>query len=141
MHPTVHPVDLGTTEPVDLTPADALRGTAGYLRRHGWTQHDYVASGLEQFPAACVVGAIGIAAYGYATSNPYGDYHDHAGRRLFGRAVDFFDDHVVLHHDPSRDDMVSGIGWNDDPRRTAEQVIAALEAAADDWDRTHGGAR
>jgi hypothetical protein len=33
--------------------------------------------------------------------------------------------------------------WNDRPSRTADQVIAALRAAADDYDRTHpaGGAR
>jgi hypothetical protein len=31
--------------------------------------------------------------------------------------------------------------WNDEHGRTGDDVIATLRAAADDWDRVHGGAQ
>ena len=144
MHPTQNPA-VG----VDLTPADILRAAAVYLHRYGWTQGDYFAHlphSADLLPAACANGAIAAAAYGYPTHAPYADHHDDDGRRLFTRAVDFLDDYLSLNDQRPADSdylVLTSIRWNDTPGRTADHVIAVLDAAADDWQRTHtpGGAR
>jgi hypothetical protein len=155
MHPIQNPATGSPAGPstmgIDLTPADILRGAALYLQRHGWTQGEYIAyrpTTDDPFPPACAHGAIAVAAYGHATDDPYNDLdgNDAAGRRLFGRAVDFFDDHIVRTTvdldtiDPD-DDGFNAVRWNDSSGRTDAEVIAALHVAADEWDHTHGGAR
>ncbi len=117
---------------VSVTPADLLRGAALYLQRHGWTQRAYFdlpADGCGPTPPACAQGAIAIAVYGEALPSPYD-----VDRR---ERWDYLRRSVV--HDPESD--LSASGWNDEPDRTAGQVIAALRAAAHDWDHTHGGAQ
>ncbi|AXH90435.1 MULTISPECIES: hypothetical protein [Micromonospora] len=121
---------------VEVTPADLLRMAALYLRRHGWTQGDYYTVVFDALtPRACVSGAIGMAAYGKAIDLPFladlperGDY-----RAAVWTLVDF------LFLDSSTDLF----GWNDRPGRTAADVINALNAAADRWDRLYnqGGER
>jgi hypothetical protein len=56
---------------------------------------------------------------------------------------DEFTTELYNHNCPSDDYALDHVvtDWNDEPERTADQVIAGLRAAADDWDRTHGGAR
>ncbi|MEU0156475.1 DUF6197 family protein [Micromonospora fulviviridis] len=127
-----------------VTPADLLRMAALYLRRHGWHQGTYYNSITDTLtPPACAAGAIGIACAGHtvehfaqlapdaladylATLAAFVDYLD-AFYPLF--LVD--EDGFVI------DEHTSPYSWNDDPARTAEQVITALDAAADEWDRLH----
>ncbi|MEV0810678.1 hypothetical protein [Micromonospora sp. NPDC050200] len=133
-----------------VTPADLLRCAALYLRRHGWTQssyYDIYAPADYPTPPACAAGAIGIACAGHRVEHfsqldpdALADY-----LATLGVFVDYLDtttpvfladeDGFVI------DEHTSPYSWNDDPARTAEQVITALEAAADEWDRlyTQGG--
>ncbi|MCX4470804.1 hypothetical protein OOK41_10875 [Micromonospora sp. NBC_01655] len=127
-----------------VTPADLLRMAALYLRRHGWHQGTYYAPTTDILtPPACAVGAIGMACAGHRVEHFYG--LDPATQVTFRQIVGiltvyldatapvfFIDEDGYL-----LDEHTSPYSWNDDPTRTAEQVITALEAAADEWDRLH----
>jgi hypothetical protein len=53
-------------------------------------------------------------------------------------AVDAFDGYLTETYGPGQDDVPRcGIDWNDEDGRTAEQVTAALNAAADRYEHTH----
>ncbi|OKI42299.1 DUF6197 family protein [Micromonospora sp. CB01531] len=122
----------------DLTPADTLRCAARYLELHGWTRGVYYRVTHDTpFPPACAAGAIGMAAHGRCIWLPH-DYKAKPGVRDYTRALDALSDFLDVNGDTGYDDPLD---WNDDPWRTAEQVITTLRAAADDYDRTHGGAR
>ncbi len=139
MHPT-HPCPA----PAEMTtPADILRGAARYLEVHGWTQHSYYApDNTTAFPAACVSGAIGMAAYGHTVDNPHDEKAD-PGVRDYRRALDALIDHLDLTEtalDPDGllvFDFTDPFTWNDTPGRTAAEVVTALRHAADEWDRSH----
>ena len=128
---------------VDVTPADILRGAARYLELHGWTQGDYYARTGEPFPPADMTGAIAVATFGYITDCPF--YEPAPIVREYWQTVEIlavYLDGVELFNPDA--DHGSPYRWNDDPARTAEQVITVLRAAADDYDRTRaadGGAR
>ncbi|MEV0427907.1 hypothetical protein [Micromonospora sp. NPDC050495] len=129
-----------------VTPADLLRMAALYLRRHGWHQGTYYnALFPSDFPTppACAAGAIGIACAGhrvehFAQLDPdaLADY-----LATLAALVDYLDTHEPLFLVDEDgfviDEHTSPYSWNDDPARTAEQVITALDAAADEWDRLH----
>lgn len=136
---------------VQVTPADLLRMAALYLRRHGWHQGTYYATTDTPTPPACAVGAIGIACTGqrierFAQLDPDALVDYLFAVRVF---MDYLDtDTPVYGTDDAgfvfdEDDDYLPYSWNDAPGRTAEQVITALEAAADEWDRLHmqGGER
>ena len=135
----------------ELTPAEILRDAARYLKRFGWIQGSYynLADGsvnTDVYPPACAGGAIAVVSYGQVVDDPYGAYtlaeHDE-----FTRVWDFFDDFLTLINAQSADiddpdeERTSVFGWNDTPGRTIDDVIAVLNAAADDWDSLQGGAR
>ncbi|MEU8252957.1 hypothetical protein AB0C06_01640 [Micromonospora inaquosa] len=131
-----------------VTPADLLRMAALYLRRHGWTQGTYYAKNLDTLtPPACAAGAIGIACAGQKVEHFSQLYPDALADYLaaLGVFVDYLDTTApVFFIDEDGyllDEHTSPYSWNDDPARTAEQVITALEAAATEWDslRTTGG--
>ncbi|NJP30677.1 DUF6197 family protein [Micromonospora thermarum] len=127
-----------------VTPADLLRMAALYLRRHGWHQGTYYNTTPDTLtPPACAAGAIGIACAGhrvehFAQLDPdaLADY-----LATLGALVDYLDAfHPLFLVDEDGfviDEHTSPYSWNDDPARNAEQVITALEAAADEWDRLH----
>lgn len=127
-----------------VTPADLLRMAALYLRRHGWHQGTYYNTTIDtSTPPACAAGAIGIACAGHKVEHfaqldgdTLADY-----LATLGAFVDYLDDfHPLFCVDEDGfviDEHISPYSWNDDPARTAEQVITALEAAADEWDRLH----
>jgi hypothetical protein len=131
---------------VELTPADILRLAAIYLRRHGWTQGDYYAlptdqaeaESLNPTPPACALGAIGMAIYGTPVADPF-----HLGsvdEAVFRYTSEVLRDHLELNvfGPPERwQDTVSVSSWNDDYAYTADEVIAALEAAAKEWEHYH----
>ncbi len=140
------------TPPVDVesTPADILRGAARYLRLHGWTQGSLYADAPPVTaapvigPAACAQGAIGMAAFGRRIQDAD---ENCAEWRDYQRASNALADHLELagatrwNHDG---DPISVGDWNDAAGRTAEEVIAALNAAAEEWERQHtppGGER
>jgi hypothetical protein len=121
-----------------VTSATTLRAAATYLDRHGWCQGSYyeqIARGL--MPAACLVGAIGMVCYGGQVDAPAQHFED-PGWGDFEAAVAYLDRYLDQHlADPDGADVYS---FNDARGRTAEQVTAALRSAADEWDRTQGGA-
>jgi hypothetical protein len=115
---------------VRTTPADLLRCAALYLYRHGWTQCDYYAPVFDAVtPPACASGALAMAAYGSPLDVPYiADRSEQVDYRAALRAlIDYLDlggaNEVFL--------------WNDAPGSTADEVINALNAAADRWDILH----
>jgi len=126
------PIDV---EPGDLVnPATTLRAAASYLDRHGWCQGGYYEqTGRGLMPAACLVGAIGMVCYGGQVDAP-AQHFDDPGWGDFEAAVAHLDGYLTVWHDT---DVYS---FNDVKGRTAEQVIAALREAADEWDGTDGGA-
>ncbi|MEV5764832.1 hypothetical protein AB0L34_09695 [Micromonospora sp. NPDC052213] len=127
---------------VAVSPADLLRMAALYLRRHGWHQGTYYAKNTDTLtPPACAVGAIGIACAGRRVDHFYSlDFDTQVTfRTAVGVFTAFLDDHepiCAIDEDGFLiDEHTSPYSWNDDPGRTAEQVITALETAADEWDR------
>ncbi|MEU9516770.1 hypothetical protein [Micromonospora sp. NPDC048169] len=127
-----------------VTPADLLRMAALYLRRHGWHQGTYYAPTTDTpTPPACAVGAIGMACTGHPVHHWYDLDTDERITYLAAIAafVDYLDDFApVFHIDEDGyllDEHISPYSWNDEPGRTAEQVITALENAAEEWDRLH----
>ena len=122
---------------VDPTPAGTLACAADYLSRHGWTRGVYYASTAET-PPACVIGALAIAAYGYPHPDPYSDTFapDSADSDCWHRFVTaehYLYDYLDL-RPIDRDSLEPETlyHWNDDPARTAAEVIATLRAAADE---------
>ncbi|WFE46360.1 hypothetical protein [Verrucosispora sp. WMMD1129] len=129
---------------VQVTPADLLRMAALYLRRHGWHQGTYYHLTTDTpTPPACAAGAIGIATAGHRVEHFSQLAPDALGDYLAALAafVDYLDttEPLFLVDDDGFviDEHTSPYSWNDDPARTAEQVITALETAADEWDRLH----
>jgi Ser/Thr protein kinase RdoA (MazF antagonist) len=125
---------------VAITPAVTLRAAALYLTRYGWIQGRYYArpAAPTLTPAACALGAIGMAAYGQPLDEPQLDRHPNWPD--FIRAEYALREYLDLI--PYRDDDPAESSvheWNDAPGRTVGEVIAALNAAADAWDATHWG--
>ncbi|MBB5110818.1 hypothetical protein FHU28_000657 [Micromonospora echinospora] len=128
-----------------VTTADLLRMAALYLRRHGWHQGSYYATTDTPTPPACAVGAIGIACTGHRIEQFAQLDTDALVDYLF--AVRVFTDYLDTDTPAYWTDELGFVldddsgclpySWNDIPGRTAEQVITALEAAADEWDRLH----
>ncbi|MEO3781314.1 hypothetical protein ABGB16_31880 [Micromonospora sp. B11E3] len=139
MKATHQPPTTGT-----VTTADLLRMAALYLRQHGWHQGTYYAPNIDTpTPPACAVGAIGMATAGYRVDGF--DCLDPDTHRTYHHTIDAFTDYLDTHEplfyiDEDGflvDEHTLPCSWNDDPGRTAEQVITALEAAADEWERLH----
>ncbi|MEU8071452.1 hypothetical protein AB0B20_17025 [Micromonospora sp. NPDC049151] len=128
-----------------VTTADLLRMAALYLRRHGWHQGTYYAPTTADTPTppACAAGAIGIASAGHRVEHfsqldpdALADYL--AAMAAFVDYLDIFYPLFCIDEDGYLlDEHISPYSWNDDPARTAEQVVTALLAAADEWDRLH----
>jgi hypothetical protein len=130
MHATQNPV----TDPV--TPGRTLRHAALYLTRHGWIQGAYYDQTATVFtPAACAVGAIGMVCYGGPVDAPALNFEDEAWPD-FNEAVEYLEDYLSDTY-PGDVDVYE---FNDVKGQTADRVVAAVSAAALEWDRTHGGA-
>jgi hypothetical protein len=133
------------------TPAEvsqAWRDAALYLERHGWTQRALYrrADGpaLDPTPPACAIGALAMAVYG----QPLDDVHtpDHPEAAFFNYVEGLFEDYLDLGGHITSEPPHAGLGigeWNDQPGRTAGEVIDLLRTAADEWDTYHhcGGAQ
>jgi len=120
---------------VTITPADILRGAARYVDLHGWTRDDfYSASHDAIWPAACALGAIGMAVYGRPVVDP--EESSHPGSEQFEAARALLV--AYLSHTGELFDYDDGeltiADWNDLGGNSANDVIRAFEAAADAWD-------
>lgn len=108
-----------------MTAAETLREAADVIRRNGWIQGDYFdrdqldGGRISKDCSVCLHGAINLAAGG----DPENDYHHNAVK-----ATNTLVEWLWTALDPAIYASLSA--WNDAPGRTAEQVIAALEAAA-----------
>ncbi|MFC8618830.1 hypothetical protein ACFT9M_20790 [Micromonospora purpureochromogenes] len=131
----MHATQNQVTEQV-TTPARTLRDAALYLSRHGWTQGAYYDQTATCFtPAACTVGAIGMVCYGGPVDAP-AQMFDAPEFADFEAALTYLD-RYLCEVNPYDTDTYS---FNDTPGRTRAQVIATLNAAADEWACTNGGA-
>ena len=131
--PVAKPATAPTAIRALVTPAVTLRATALYLDRHGWCQGSYYDQAATVFtPAACLVGALGMVCYGGPVDAPALNYHDPRFGE-FDAAYAYLDRYLL-----DRYELVA-YEFNDARGRTADEVIAALRSAADEWDRTHGG--
>jgi hypothetical protein len=132
-----------TDDQTVITPADTLRGAARYLELRGWTQGDYYAFIAEvPFPPACVTGAIGMAAHGTRVESPTTCSVPTARefRLAFHYLSGYLIDNDLIGDNGTDPDEATGDApfcWNDGYGQTADNVIATLRAAADDWDWTH----
>ena len=97
-----------------------LRAAAEILRREGWTQ----GKNIDDEGCRCILGALACVATGGKTSQDNWELGPNRERFAELRAAV----HDVLIYDMPPGGVV---GWNDAPGRTAREVIAALEAAAD----------
>jgi hypothetical protein len=130
-----------TTTDLVVTPALTLRGAASYLELHGWTTGDYYARPLPvrvlPFPPADTVGALGMAAHGTVTDCPLLDGpHVQDCNRAFGYLACYLDEQGET-TEPHQPGLTSVSEWNDRPGQAADNVIAILRAAADEYDWTH----
>jgi hypothetical protein len=135
-----------------LTPADLLRGAALYLQRHGWTKgqfFDQLAATNGPFLPACASGAIMTAAHGQCVPNGIiaHDETTNPDAAAAARAMRVFANWLNNGYIPLDQYPVSSIDvigdWNDDKGRTLDDVVQALNDAANDWETAHptGGAR
>jgi hypothetical protein len=129
-----------------MTSAQLLRGAALYIQRHGWIIGEFFdLLSDEQFPPACSIGAINIAAHGrpiLCSDDQADDTNTDAAIKAVRVFASFLDsEYGQPGNDTSAIDIVSD--WNDGNDRTVDEVIDMLREAADDWDRTHttGGTR
>lgn len=113
------------TRPIEVparekTVADVLRHAALVIEERGWS-HGQLRS---DDGSVCVWGGIRTAVFGDDEGN--GFMEDKPAIRVLAESLGF---PTTLHH---------GLGhvveWNDAPGRIAEQVTAALRAAADAWE-------
>ena len=125
------------TRPTSITTDVVLRSAALYLDRHGWTQIQFfdLTEG-NPFPPACAAGAISIVVQGRCVGN---DSHlicvPVTGDAL--PALRVFSAWLDSDYDPDRANPTEVIGdWNDYSGRTLQEVIDALNAAADDYAAT-----
>ncbi|MFG3602096.1 DUF6197 family protein [Micromonospora chersina] len=124
------------------TPARTLRDAALYLSRHGWTQGAYYDSTSGSFtPPACTVGAVGMVCYGGPVDAP-AQMFDAPEFTDFEAALTYLDGYLALRFPDGQyyEGLDNTYDFNDAKGQTADEVIAVLNAAADEWDRTNAGA-
>ncbi|WDZ86374.1 DUF6197 family protein [Micromonospora cathayae] len=132
-----------TGEPA--TPAEVLRGAALYLSRHGWIQGMYYlpTDWTDPTPPACLVGAIGMACEGRQAKHLTEVHPDYRAvyRAAIAAMVAYLDlahpIHLVDEDGYWLEEHSEPFAWNDSAGHTAEDVIDALNAAADEWEHRH----
>ncbi|OJF11910.1 DUF6197 family protein [Couchioplanes caeruleus] len=115
---------LADTAEAPGTAASVLRSAALYLERHGWIQGAYYDSTAASFtPAACMVGAIGMACYGFPVEAP-AQHFDDPGFLDFEEAVLHLDRYLLV------EDGSQAYEFNDAQGRTVAMVTDQLRKAA-----------
>jgi hypothetical protein len=136
-----HFAESAGTEPADelVTPAVTLRAAATYIVRYGWCQGGYYEqTGRGIWPAACIVAAIGMVCYGYQVDAPAQNFED-PGWGDFEAAVAYLDRYLAARHGLDDNGLpVEAYSFNDTRGRVAQEVIAVLREAADEWGRRAG---
>jgi hypothetical protein len=103
-----------------------LRAAADIIERNGWHQGNYFLPDDPKPPQecrVCALGAIHVAIHGQPWSPMFDSEQEDRTLKAFAAASRFVDG-----------PWGSLVGWNDEPDRTAEEVIAALRGAADSID-------
>lgn len=95
--------------------ADILDEAANVIERNGHCKGFYYDLSVDLPPAECPVCPLGAINLAMGNPNPKTD-------RVFGSPAEVAMERYL--------DAASVADWNDDPDRTAEQVIAALRGAA-----------
>ena len=103
------PFDSASVNQEEDTYANILRRAAALLRQYGWTQGKY----CDDQGRLCILGAIGMA----MTGSPTQAHESYRVARVAMCVGDIVNEGTVH-------------PWNDTLCRTAEEAIAALEAAA-----------
>jgi hypothetical protein len=141
--PVLEPAPTITVEPIPVS--KTLRDASAYLLAHGWFQGDMFNDPDQPTPAACALGAVRMATLGTPAITaeslrlPFvqwvvqqawaiGVLADYVNRTQLAEDLD-----QVVNVDPEQ--VV--IGWNDHPTRNLAHVLAAMQGAADEWDRIH----
>jgi hypothetical protein len=129
-----------------LPPSLLLQCAATYIATYGRTTGEFFDMLADTaFPPACAGGAINIAAHGRPILCADDDADDAVtdaaitAMRVFAASLDA--DYGNGTGDTSAIDIIAA--FNDNPHTTDTDVIAALNEAADEWDRAHpaGGAQ
>jgi hypothetical protein len=150
VHPTHNPVSLAPTVP---TPADTLRHAALYLQRYGWAHGAPDDTTTSLFPPADAIAAVAII-----TDVADVDWSTHwtadnaLNLRDFWAAItllaDYIDGNTIAEQDYAHlachEDNEAAANnlwqWNEAPAQIATNVTDVMRLAADEYDRTHGGA-
>lgn len=146
MQPTQNPATSGRTP--TTTPAGVLRYAAWYLAEYGWYQGDLYDNPDAFRPAACALGGLRMAVFGAPAERLDLGVWTPEEVDLFGRSVSALADFLVLSQlvpAPEVADILAEgddlsmvvADWNDNADQTAEQVQAALDEAASQWERLH----
>ena len=117
---------MSATKPT--TSPEVLRAAALHVTRHGHHQGDFYGDPATTATPACIEGAIGIVVLGRLLDNTW----QLVVNPTANKAASLFRAYLAQngsHQNPAE--------WNDVPGRTAVEVIAALNAAADHGE-THG---
>lgn len=109
-----------------ITVPRVLRLAAALIERDGWCQGTYIAMDGR----CCAVGALVQAGGGVIDPDIYD-----AGPVEMARIRGAFD---AVTKFIGRTWVTDLVDWNDEPDRTAEEVLAALRGAADGLEHQHG---
>jgi hypothetical protein len=119
--------ECGTCATGDLSGVRlTLLAMGRYLSGHGWMQGEYYASTATLTPAACLVGALSLIAYGYPAEAP-ADNFTHPGFDLFEAAMCHLGGYLTHTYGRDLGDVYT---FNDTPGRAVGEVLAMLHEAA-----------
>jgi hypothetical protein len=107
-----------------MTPSDVMRNAAEYLETHGWMTG--VSGVMDTQPQRCAVGAL-YAGMGVSFLDRCGHPNKDAVQAAHSHL-----DAVLMTPDGG------AATWNDQPERTAEEVIAKLREVADALEADRG---
>lgn len=139
--------------PADATPADIFRTAADYIDRYGWYKGAFFPlfsppQDKVSCPPACVRGAIRVAVCGWparrgADLTPTQTKRILIAERLFADQLEYPLPDMGFTFNPDDTVRIRTVieKWNDRDWRTVIEVTSELRAAADTYDRIHGGAR
>jgi hypothetical protein len=144
--PPLEPAPTVTVAPIPVS--KTLRDASAYLLANGWFQGDMFNDPDQPTPAACALGAVRMATLGTPAitaeslrlpfvqwvvqqSWAIGVLADYVNRTQLAEDLS-----QVVTIDPEQ--VV--IGWNDHPARNIAHVLAAMQGAAEEWDRIHTSA-
>jgi hypothetical protein len=130
-HPPPPGEPAAPPEPLERRAGRLLAAAAERLARHGWRQGDYWPDSHEFAPyvegdPCCALGALGVADHMTTSTHLNAALHSRAALAV---AVDTL--LAEINQGRAGHEHVTDVAaWNDDPARTAGEVIAVMRAAA-----------